>query len=108
VRPAPPGACCEQLLPVNLAAITNGGDPTTNYQLMPGDRIIVHRDPIVRFTILLDRLVAPYQAVIGSMLQTSFAIRYLQIIRTPLTGAGTAAGAAGRIPPQLPLQPGAR
>src|SRR5262249_8998605 len=34
VRPAPPGACCEQLLPVNLAAITSGGDPTTNYQLM--------------------------------------------------------------------------
>ena len=51
----PPGACCEQILPVNLAAITNGGDPTTNYQLMPGDRIIVHRDPIVRFTIFLDR-----------------------------------------------------
>ncbi len=70
VRPAPPGACCEQTLPVNLAAITNGGDPTTNYQLMPGDRIVVHRDPIVRFTVFLDRIVAPYQAVIGSGLQT--------------------------------------
>ena len=42
VRPAPPGACCEQLLPVNLAAITSG-DPSTNYQLMPGDRLIVAR-----------------------------------------------------------------
>ncbi len=42
VRPAPPGACCEQVLPVNLAAIT-GGDPSTNYQLMPGDRLIVAR-----------------------------------------------------------------
>jgi polysaccharide export outer membrane protein len=107
VRPAPPGACCEQTLPVNLAAITNGGDPTTNYQLMPGDRIVVHRDPIVRFTVFLDRIVAPYQAVIGSGLQTSFFIRYLQILRTPLTGAGGAAGAT-RIPPQLPLEPGAR
>jgi len=29
VRPAPPGACCEQVLPVNIAAITSGGDPTT-------------------------------------------------------------------------------
>jgi polysaccharide export outer membrane protein len=106
VRPAPPGACCEQLLPVNLAAITNGGDPTTNYQLMPGDRIVVHRDPIVRFTILLDRLVAPYQAVIGSMLQSSFAFRYLQILRTPVLGPGAAARTAGQ--PQLPLQPGAR
>ena len=72
VRPAPPGACCEQILPVNLAAITSGGDPTTNYQLMPGDRIVVYRDPIVRFTILLDRLVAPFQAVIGTGLQTTF------------------------------------
>ena len=107
VRPAPPGACCEQKLPVNLAAITNGGDPTTNYQLMPGDRIIVHRDPIVRLTILIDRLVAPYQAVIGSGLQTTFFIRYLQIAKSPLTGLGGAAGGT-RIPPQLPLEPGAR
>ena len=45
VRPAPPGACCEQILPVNLAAIINAGDPTTNYQLMPGDRLVVYRDP---------------------------------------------------------------
>jgi polysaccharide biosynthesis/export protein len=104
VRPAPPGACCEQILPVNLAAITNAGDPTTNYQLMPGDRIIVHRDPIVRFTVFLDRIVAPYQAVVGSGLQSAFFFRYLQILRTPIGGAA----AATRIPPQLPLEPGAR
>src|SRR3954468_1079902 len=41
VRPAPPGACCEQTLPINIAAIVNAGDTTTNYQLMPGDRIVV-------------------------------------------------------------------
>jgi len=104
VRPAPPGACCEQTLPVNLAAITNGGDPTTNYQLMPGDRIIVHRDPIVRFTVLLDRLVAPYQTVVGSGLQTTFFLRYLQFLREPIAGAA----ATTRIPPTLPLEPGAR
>ena len=107
VRPSPPGACCEQILPVNLSAITNGGDPTTNYQLMPGDRIVVHRDPIVRFTVFLDRLVAPYQAVIGSGLQTEFFLNFLRILRTPIGGAA-AAGGAGRIAPQLPLEPGAR
>jgi polysaccharide export outer membrane protein len=112
VRPAPPGACCEQKLPINLSAITNGGDPTTNYQLMPGDRLIVHRDPIVRLTIFIDRLVAPYQAVIGSGLQTLFFTRFLKISQTPGGGIGGAAGAGAggttRIPPQLPLEPGAR
>ena len=56
VRPAPPGACCAQVLPVNLAAIVNAGDTTTNYQLMPGDRIVVYRDPIVRTSVFLNRI----------------------------------------------------
>jgi polysaccharide export outer membrane protein len=107
VRPAPPGACCEQILPINLAAITSGGDPTTNYQILPNDRIVVYRDPIVRFTVFLDRMAAPYQTVIGSMLQSSFAFRYLQILRTPVGGA--AGAAASRSPvTNLPLEPGAR
>jgi polysaccharide export outer membrane protein len=104
VRPAPPGACCEQILPVNLAAITSGGDPSTNYQLMPGDRLMVYRDPIVRFTVFLDRLVAPFQAVIGSTLQTSFAIRYAKIAGSPLPSTAS----SSIIPPQLPLEPWAR
>jgi polysaccharide biosynthesis/export protein len=108
VRPAPPGACCEQVLPVNLSAITNGGDPTTNYQIMPNDRIIVYRDPIVRFTVFLDRLAAPFQTIVGSTLQTSFMIRYLQILKTPVTGAGGAAGASRAPITNLPLEPGAR
>ncbi len=107
VRPAPAGACCEQILPVNLAAITSGGDPTTNYQLMPGDRIVVYRDPIVRFTVFLDRLAAPFQTVIGSMLQTAFTIRAVKFAALPANPG--AAGAAGRAPvTNLPLEPGAR
>jgi polysaccharide biosynthesis/export protein len=47
VRPAPAGACCEQVLPVNLGAITISGDPSTNYHLMPGDRLVVHRKDAV-------------------------------------------------------------
>lgn len=45
VRPAPPGACCEETFPVDLSAIVNNGDASTNYQLMPGDRLLVMRDP---------------------------------------------------------------
>ncbi len=109
VRPAPPGACCEQVLPVNLAAITSGGDPTTNYQLMPGDRLIVYRDPIVRFTVFLDRLIAPVQSVLGTTLQSAFTIRAVKLAGTPIAGAGGAAAGAARGPiTGLPLEPGAR
>jgi len=86
VRPAPPGACCEQLLPVNLAAIVNGGDSTTNYQLMPGDRLVVYRDPIVRTTIFLDRLAAPFNSVLNSILQYSFTARSVKAINAPING----------------------
>jgi polysaccharide export outer membrane protein len=109
VRPAPPGACCEQVLPVNWAAITSGGDPTTNYQLLPGDRIIVYRDPIVRFTVFLDRIIAPIQSVLGTTLQTAFTIRSVKFAALPATGAGGGVAGAARGPiTSLPLEPGAR
>ena len=88
VRPAPPGACCEQTLPVNIAAIISGGDPTTNYQLMPGDRLVVYRDPIVRATIFLDRVAAPFQTVVNTMLQYSFMARSVKSINVPIFGGG--------------------
>jgi RNA polymerase sigma factor (sigma-70 family) len=45
VRPAPDGARGEQTLSVDLDGIINRGETKTNYQLMPGDRLIVERDP---------------------------------------------------------------
>ena len=45
VRPAPRGQCCEQSFTVDLAALISKSDMTTNYQLMPGDRLVVYRDP---------------------------------------------------------------
>ena len=107
VRPAPPGACCEQVLPVNLSAIVSAGDPTTNYQIMPGDRIMVYRDPIVRTTIFIDRLAAPFQTVVNSMLQYGFMARTIKSINVPLFGNGNT---GGRVAPgtPLPTQPGAR
>jgi RNA polymerase sigma factor (sigma-70 family) len=34
-----------QRLPVNIDQITMGGDPTTNYQLLPGDRLVIPAKP---------------------------------------------------------------
>ncbi|MGE3821434.1 MAG: polysaccharide biosynthesis/export family protein, partial [Isosphaeraceae bacterium] len=108
VRPAPPGACCEQVLPINLAAIISSGDPTTNYQLMPGDRIVVYRDPIIRATIFIDRLAAPFQTVLNSMLQYGFTARTIKFIDEPLFGNQGATTGAGRNTISQPAQPGAR
>lgn len=89
VRPAPPGACCAQVLPVNIAAIMQAGDTTTNYQLMPGDRIYVYRDPIVRTTIFLNRLAAPFNTVLNSILTYSFTARSVKSINVPINGSTT-------------------
>jgi polysaccharide biosynthesis/export protein len=108
VRPSPPGACCEQVLPVNMAAIISAGDPTTNYQLMPGDRLVVYRDPIVRTTLFIDRLAAPFQTVINSMMTYSFTARSIKSINVPIFGGGAAAGTTAGTGNILPPQPGAR
>ncbi len=109
VRPAPPGACCEQKLPVNLSAIISGGDPTTNYQLMPGDRIVVFRDPIIRGTIFLDRIAAPFQTVVNGALTYSFAARSIKSVNQGLFGGGGTNSSTNRGPNNiLPIQPGAR
>ena len=89
VRPAPPGAKCEQVLPVNYAAIVNAGDSTTNYQIMPGDRLVVYRDPIVRTTLFLDRLAAPFNSVLNSVLQYSFTVRNVKSIDVPINGSNS-------------------
>ena len=100
VRPAPPGACCAQTLPVNIAAIMQAGDTATNYQLMPGDRIFVYRDPIVRTTIFINRLAAPFNTVVNATLTYAFAARSVKSIGVPINGSSSTANrsAAATVP----------
>jgi polysaccharide biosynthesis/export protein len=74
---------------------------------MPNDRIIVFRDPIVRLTVFLDRLAAPFQTVVGSTLQYSFAARFVKLINVTGLGGG-ASSSTSRAVTNLPLEPGAR
>jgi polysaccharide biosynthesis/export protein len=71
---------------------------------------VVYRDPIVRLTVFIDRLAAPFQTVVGSMLQTAFTIRAVKFAGAPIGAAGGAGGAAATRGPivNLPLEPGAR
>ena len=48
VRPAPPGATGDTILSIDLDSIVSKGDTTTNYQIFPGDRVVVDRDPAIR------------------------------------------------------------
>ena len=45
-RPKPDDTGGEQILPVDYAAITNGGSAATNYQIMPGDRVFIAEEKI--------------------------------------------------------------
>jgi polysaccharide export outer membrane protein len=99
VRPAPPGSSCKQVLPINYAAIVYAGDTTTNYQLLPGDRIVVYRDPIVRTTIFINRLAAPFNSVVNAILTYSFTARNVKSINIPINGVATSTTTNVNLPP---------
>ncbi len=67
---------------MDLEAIREKGDLTANYQLFPGDRLVVGRNDVVKKTVELDRLAAPMQTVLNSMLQES-SLRQIAPVREP-------------------------
>jgi polysaccharide export outer membrane protein len=89
-RPAPAGAGCYQVLPVDWQAITRGGATATNYQVLPGDRIFVDADPLVTADTALARVFSPLERVFGITLLGSSVVHS---IGTPI--GSTAAGGAG-------------
>lgn len=67
-RPAPDGLGYEQMLPVNWKDITRGGQTATNYQIFPGDRIIVREDRLVALDTFFGKAIAPIERVFGTVL----------------------------------------
>ncbi|MCC6124659.1 MAG: polysaccharide biosynthesis/export family protein [Pirellulales bacterium] len=64
-RPAPGDFGCEQILPVDYAAITRGASATTNYQLMPGDRLYVAEDGLVAMNNYVGKVISPINQLLG-------------------------------------------
>jgi polysaccharide biosynthesis/export protein len=64
-RPAPNGVGCEQILPVNYDEITKGAVTATNYQLMPGDRVFIAEDPLIKFDALVAKITQPWERMFG-------------------------------------------
>jgi polysaccharide export outer membrane protein len=73
-RPAPAG-CEHQILAVDWRAVTECGDPATNYQLMPGDRVFVAAQPLVTLDTQLARVISPVERLFGVTLLGSGTVR---------------------------------
>jgi len=65
---------------VDLEAIREKGDVTSNYQIFPGDRLIVGRNEVVKRTVELDRVAAPLSTVTNAIQRLANSIRSLQEI----------------------------
>jgi protein involved in polysaccharide export with SLBB domain len=63
-RPAPSGDC-EQILPIDWQAISRGGSTATNYQMMPGDRLYIAEDPLIRFDSVVAKHTRPFERLFG-------------------------------------------
>jgi polysaccharide export outer membrane protein len=55
----------DQILPVDWPAVTQRGDITTNYQLLPGDRLYVSEDKLVAFDTLAGKVISPFERIFG-------------------------------------------
>jgi polysaccharide export outer membrane protein len=88
-RPAPEDASCNQILPVDWLAITQGGSTATNYQIFPGDRIYVKAEPIVSFDLRLARILSPIERLLGVTLLGSEVVHSIAIKLGQPTSGGS-------------------
>ena len=68
----------EQILPVDWVGITQHGITTTNYQIMPGDRIYVKAQRIITLDTTLARILAPVERVFGITLLGATTVNQIQ------------------------------
>jgi polysaccharide export outer membrane protein len=76
-RPAPDNSC-PQILPVDWRAIVEDGDTRTNYQILPGDRLLVKANPWVAADVKLARVIAPFERILGVTLLGSSTINSIR------------------------------
>jgi polysaccharide export outer membrane protein len=74
-RPAPGNFACEQILPVDWVAVTQGGSTATNYQVLPGDRVYIAQDEMVTLNTMVSKIVSPFERILGVVSLGSSTIR---------------------------------
>jgi protein involved in polysaccharide export with SLBB domain len=58
----------ERILPVDWIGISQRGQSATNYQLLPGDRIYVKADGWRTLNATVDKVIAPFERILGATL----------------------------------------
>ena len=64
-RPGPSGMGCEQILPVDFDGIVRGANTETNYQVLPGDRIFIAEDRLIRLDSTIQKFTTPFERIFG-------------------------------------------
>jgi len=88
-----------QIFPINWPALTQGASPATNYQLLPGDRLYVKSNPLLKFNIRMSQTLAPLTQLLGFELLGTSAVSStagtIFEIKSGSTGAGLAGSGVG-------------
>jgi polysaccharide export outer membrane protein len=77
-RPNPNDPDALQVLPVDWCALTRGGSPATNYQLLPGDRVYIESNGLIALNNRLTQWFAPIERVLGITLLGSATVGSIQ------------------------------
>jgi polysaccharide biosynthesis/export protein len=84
-----------QIFPINWPALTQGGSPATNYQLLPGDRLYVQSNPWIKLNNRMFQFLAPFNQMLGFELLGTSAVSATAGTVFEIQSGSTGAGLAG-------------
>lgn len=94
-RPAPTGPEQAQILEIDWTAIAARGITTTNYQVLPGDRIYIMADHLIAADNVMTKLFAPIERIVGFSLLGTSAYRQFKFINQQNIGGVGGGGGGG-------------
>jgi polysaccharide export outer membrane protein len=91
-RPSPFDQEGDQVYPVDWLGITTRGRTSTNYQLLPGDRVYINSEQIVEFDTRLARVLSPIERLLGVTLLGHATVQQLKRTDPIRNGSTTSSG----------------
>jgi len=84
-RPASKDMACDQVIPVDWSSITRGASTSTNYQILPGDRLFIAEDRLLAVNTVITKVINPVERMFGFSLLSAQTIQFLQRFPRGLT-----------------------